>query len=66
MTIEFQPFPKLARLNRNILITEKLDGTNAAVVIVADEATETGFASGPDTNRVAFVGTDSGTFSIYA
>jgi hypothetical protein len=33
--IEFQPWPKIARLNRNIIITEKLDGTNAAVVIVA-------------------------------
>jgi hypothetical protein len=33
-TIEFQPWPKIARLNRNIIITEKLDGTNAAIVIV--------------------------------
>ena len=33
-TIEFQPWPKIARLNRNITITEKIDGTNAAVVIV--------------------------------
>lgn len=34
MTIEFKPFEKLARLNRDIVITEKIDGTNAAVVIV--------------------------------
>lgn len=33
MSIEFEAFPKIARLNRNITITEKLDGTNAAVVI---------------------------------
>src|SRR3954469_18836515 len=33
-TIEFQPWPKIARLNRDIVITEKIDGTNAAVVIV--------------------------------
>jgi hypothetical protein len=32
--IEFQPWPKIARLNRDITITEKIDGTNAAVVIV--------------------------------
>lgn len=32
-TTEFQTFPKIARLNRDIVITEKLDGTNAAVVI---------------------------------
>jgi hypothetical protein len=29
----FVPFPKLARLSRGCVITEKLDGTNAAVVI---------------------------------
>lgn len=28
---EFKPWPKIARLNRDIVITEKLDGTNAAV-----------------------------------
>lgn len=33
MSIEFEAFPKIARLNRDITITEKLDGTNAAVVI---------------------------------
>lgn len=31
--MEFQPFPKLPRLNRGMVITEKLDGTNAAVCI---------------------------------
>lgn len=30
----FEPFPKLARLNRTIVITEKLDGTNAQIYIV--------------------------------
>lgn len=30
---EFIPFPKIPRLNRDITITEKLDGTNAAVII---------------------------------
>ncbi len=29
----FMPWPKISRLNRDIVITEKLDGTNAAVVI---------------------------------
>jgi len=32
--VEFRPWPKIARLNRDIVITEKIDGTNAAVVIV--------------------------------
>lgn len=35
-TIEFQPWPKIARLNRDITVTEKIDGTNAAVVIADD------------------------------
>lgn len=35
--LEFQPWPKIARLNRDITVTEKIDGTNAAVVIVLDE-----------------------------
>lgn len=30
---EFTPFPKIPRLNRDIIITEKIDGTNAAIVI---------------------------------
>lgn len=32
--IEFQAWPKIARLNRDIVITEKIDGTNAAIGIV--------------------------------
>ena len=31
--MEFKGFPKLARLNREIVITEKIDGTNAQVYI---------------------------------
>lgn len=32
-TLEFKAFPKIPRLNRDCLITEKIDGTNACVVI---------------------------------
>lgn len=35
-TVEFQPWPKIARLNREITVTEKIDGTNAAIVIADD------------------------------
>lgn len=31
--IEFQGFQKIARLNRDIVVTEKIDGTNAAIGI---------------------------------
>lgn len=30
---EFIPFPKMARLSREIIITEKIDGTNASIFI---------------------------------
>lgn len=33
---EFIPFPKIPRLNRNVVITEKIDGTNAAIQIAED------------------------------
>jgi hypothetical protein len=35
MTMEFREFPKLARFSRQCVVTEKIDGTNAAVVIMA-------------------------------
>ena len=33
MAAEFRAWPKIARLNRDIVITEKIDGTNAAIGI---------------------------------
>lgn len=33
MTIEFQEFPKIARLNRGVIWSEKIDGSNACIVI---------------------------------
>ena len=36
MNTEFQEFPKIARLSRECIITEKLDGTNAQVCITDD------------------------------
>lgn len=31
--IEFPPMPKIARLSRNCVVTEKIDGTNASIYI---------------------------------
>lgn len=31
--MEFQAFPKISRFNRKVTVTEKLDGTNAAIII---------------------------------
>jgi hypothetical protein len=47
--MEFTPYPKTPRLKRDIVITEKIDGTNAQIVITAD-----GFdIEGMDTTVVA-------------
>jgi hypothetical protein len=34
--MDFQPFPKIGRLSRNIIITEKLDGSNGQLAITED------------------------------
>lgn len=34
--MEFQPFEKIFRLNRDCIATEKIDGTNALVAISDD------------------------------
>ncbi len=34
--LEFQPFPKMPRLSREVFVTEKIDGTNAQVFITED------------------------------
>ena len=37
--MEFREFPKMARLSREVIITEKLDGTNAQIYISDDGQT---------------------------
>ena len=32
--MEFQPFPKIHRISRDCIITEKIDGTNASITII--------------------------------
>jgi hypothetical protein len=49
MTVEFEPWPKIARLNRDIVVTEKIDGTNAAVLILhSDDVDWVVTEGGPD------------------
>jgi len=49
--LNFQAWPKIARLHKDILITEKIDGTNAAVLIVPlPEGTQIDPAA-PETGR---------------
>jgi hypothetical protein len=34
--VEFTPFPKMARLSRDMLVTEKIDGTSGCIYVGAD------------------------------
>jgi hypothetical protein len=36
MVLEFREFPKIYRLNREVIVTEKLDGTNGCVIVGDD------------------------------
>ena len=33
---EFKPWPKIARLNRTVIVTEKIDGTNGIIHVAED------------------------------
>ena len=62
--IEFQGFGKIPRLNRDIVITEKIDGTNAAIGIEPVESdwdVPDGMAS-----VIIFEGGMAGIYAVYA
>lgn len=46
---EFKPWPKIKRLNRDIIISEKIDGTNAAIGIVPETYETAGPGGGSET-----------------
>lgn len=58
---DFQAFPKLHRFNREIIVTEKIDGTNAQIV-VSDDGTELWPAS---RTRFISVGDDNFGFAAW-
>lgn len=45
MTDAFVPFPKIPRLRRDVVVTEKIDGTNACVHIAEDGTVRAGSRS---------------------
>lgn len=63
-TLEFQPWPKIARLNRDITITEKIDGTNAAVVIMEDSPYA--YTVEGEADRIALVASGGTEFAVFA
>lgn len=64
MPVEFKEWPKTPRLLRNITITEKIDGTNAAVGIVPVERGLAG--EDRDPNIFATIPTPGGLIGVYA
>ena len=62
---EFQPWPKIARLNRDCTVTEKLDGTNAAIQIV-EAISETPYDFFTDPNLIEFVTSDGVEYAVFA
>lgn len=65
--IEFQPFNKISRLFRDVVITEKIDGTNAAVGIVevTEDELSWGEAAPPDTAILVSLH-NQGLYAVYA
>lgn len=59
--IAFKEFPKISRLNREIVVTEKIDGTNAAVVIE-----QAALYGGPDTNPYVLARSEDGALLMFA
>lgn len=58
--LTFVEWPKIARLNRDVVVTEKIDGTNAAVGVTAD-----GRVYAQSRNRILTVGNDNFGFAAW-
>lgn len=58
--LEFTPFPKISRWNRDVVVTEKLDGTNAAVIV-----TEDGLVAAQSRKRLISPGDDNFGFATW-
>lgn len=63
MTIEFREWPKTSRFFRDIVITEKIDGTNAAIGIKPIELNAQGQGL---SNVIDYVFSNEQTYAIYA
>lgn len=59
--VKFKGFPKIPRLNREIVITEKIDGTNGCIIVDAD-----GDVFTQSRNRFATLSEDNAGFAKWA
>jgi hypothetical protein len=62
-TDKFEEFPKMARLSREVIVTEKIDGTNAQICI---EFLESCFDLPADRSIIAYTHVDGGRLVIRA
>lgn len=58
--IEFQAFDKIPRLKRGVIVTEKIDGTNACVIV-----TEDGQVAAQSRTRLITPGDDNFGFALW-
>lgn len=61
--MEFTPFPKIPRLFRKVIVTEKLDGTNASILIKRSDASPNEAAIAP--YRTALAALDCILYDIF-
>lgn len=68
MTIEFQAWPKIARLaNEQMTITEKIDGTNACFIMMPDDEAAFGFSyAAQSRNKLITPESDNAGFAKWA
>ncbi len=58
--VEFEAFPKIARLSRECTVTEKIDGTNACIIVSTD-----GVCSAQSRTRIITLATDNFGFAAW-
>lgn len=58
----FEAWPKIPRWNRSVVITEKIDGTNGAIIIEPQDD----FTAAEDPFRLAFVDHEGGRYQVHA
>lgn len=68
--MEFTPFAKMARLNREVVVTEKIDGTNASILIQQAIKMSEGHADWPykpEPEAITyFYGPDGSCWNVFA
>ncbi len=62
MSVEFEGWPSISRLYRDMVVTEKIDGTNAAIVFEQEEGSE--FYSTYIQSRKRFITVNSDNFGF--